>query len=145
MLVNVPSSRDPTMRVPGDGGSHLDLLSVEVLGTPYDLRGGWKGSPEPERWLEGYSSLVQPGFMDQVVRWRAMTPPDYEADLGLPRGHAAAYGGSPLAVLRRRDELTHYETRIDGLYLTGAGTYPGSGIWGASGRNAAQVILERHA
>ena len=29
-----------------------------------------------------------------------------------------------------------------GLYLTGAATFPGAGIWGASGRNCAAVVLE---
>jgi phytoene dehydrogenase-like protein len=40
-------------------------------------------------------------------------------------------------------ELTRYETPVKGLYLTGAATFPGAGIWGASGRNAALRILSR--
>ena len=32
---------------------------------------------------------------------------------------------------------------MPGLYLTGAATFPGAGIWGASGRNCATVILAR--
>ena len=81
-------------------------------------------------------------FLDTVERWRAMTPLIYEREFNLPRGHTTGFGGSPLsAMLGRPRELTRYETPVKGLYLTGAATYPGAGVWGASGRNAATVIL----
>jgi phytoene dehydrogenase-like protein len=137
--VNVPSALDTSLLVNGD-----DVFSLEVLFTPYRLRDGWSGSAEPERWLDVFSTLVQDGFVEGVRRWRAMTPIDYERDFGLERGLAPAFGGTPLSALVGRDrELTRYETPVRGLYLTGAGTFPGAGIWGASGRNAAHVILSR--
>ena len=40
----------------------------------------------------------------------------------------------------RDKELTRYKTSIDGLYLSGAATYPGAGIVGISGKNAADVV-----
>ena len=137
LFVNVPSVLDPTMQV---GGDHV--LSLEVLGTPYSLTGGWKGSPEPERWLEALASLAEPGFLDGVRRWRVMTPPDYEREFSLTKGHAPSFAGGPLAALVGRDrELTRYRTPVGGLYLTGAATFPGAGVWGASGRNTAHVVL----
>jgi phytoene dehydrogenase-like protein len=140
LFANLPSALDPTMAVGGPDGGHV--FSLEVLWTPYALAGGWEGSGEPERWLEVYAGLVQPGFLDGVRRWRAMTPPRYEADFGMPRGYAGSFTGGPLAALRgKQPELTRYETPVRGLYLTGAGTFPGSGIWGASGRNCARVVL----
>ena len=30
---------------------------------------------------------------------------------------------------------------ITGLYLSGAATFPGAGVWGVSGRNAARAVL----
>jgi phytoene dehydrogenase-like protein len=30
---------------------------------------------------------------------------------------------------------------VKGLYITGAATFPGAGVWGASGRNAAMTVL----
>ncbi len=33
-------------------------------------------------------------------------------------------------------------TPIEGMYLTGAATFPGAGVWGASGRNCAAVIID---
>jgi phytoene dehydrogenase-like protein len=139
LWLNVPSVVDPTMRA-GDG----DVLSLEVLFTPYRLRGGWEGSGEPRRWLDALCAVVEPGFREAVRRWRAVTPPDYERDFGLERGHAPGFSGTPLSVLLGRDrELTRYETPVRGLFLTGAGTFPGAGVWGASGRNAASVVLRR--
>jgi phytoene dehydrogenase-like protein len=137
LFANVPSALDPTMRVGDD-----QVFSLEVLYTPYAVAGGWPSSTEPERWLDRYGTLVQPGFLDGVRRWRAMTPDRYESEFRLPRGHVPSFAGGPLAaLLGRRPELTRYETPIPGLYLTGAATFPGAGVWGASGRNAATVIL----
>jgi phytoene dehydrogenase-like protein len=148
LFVNVPSVLDPTMRVPDHGPGphgHDHVLSLEVLGTPYARRGGWDDPAEPERWLRSLGSLTEPGFLDGVRRHRTMTPPDYERDLSLVRGHAPSFAGGPLAALagRRDRELTRYETPVRGLYLTGAATFPGAGVWGASGRNAAAVVLRR--
>ena len=51
-----------------------------------------------------------------------------------------------LAALRSaQPELTGYETAVPGLFLTGAATFPGAGVWGASGRNCATVVLARTA
>jgi phytoene dehydrogenase-like protein len=138
-LVNVPSVLDPTMAA---AGGHV--FSLEVLYTPYAVPGGWAASTEPPRWLERYASLVQPDFGDHVRRWRVMTPESYESDFSMRRGYATSFAGGPLAAfLGRRPELTRYETPISGLYLTGAATFPGAGVWGASGRNAALQVLRR--
>lgn len=140
-LANLPSVLDPTMRVDG-----RDVFSLEVLSTPYRLAEGWVQTREPQRWLRAYADLVEPGFGAAVGPWRAVTPPVYEAEWGMPRGYSPAYSGTPLAsLLGRNPEVSRYRTPVRGLYLTGAGTYPGAGIWGAPGRNAALTILAREA
>ncbi len=140
LFVNVPTVADPSLR-PVDGG---EVLSLEVLFTPYGLAGGWDSSGEPERWLELLAGFCEPGLLDTVRRWRVMTPVRYEREFSLVKGHAPAYAGGPLAALVGRDpELTRYETPVGGLFLTGAATFPGAGVWGASGRNTADVVL-RH-
>lgn len=137
MFANVPTVLDPTMAPPG-----RHVFSLEVLFTPYSLPGGWPGSAEPSRWLEQYATLVAPGFVDGIVDWRAMTPDRYEGEFHLPRGHATSFAGGPLAALRARPrELTRYQTPVRGLYLTGAATFPGAGVWGASGRSCALTVL----
>ena len=138
MMANVPSVLDPSMR--SRDGHHV--LSLEALFTPYDLEGGWEGSAEPARWLEVWSGLLQPGFLQSVDRYRTMTPDRYERELFLSRGYTPSYAGSPLSSLfGRRRELSRYRAPVPGLFLSGAGTYPGAGIWGASGRNAADAVL----
>lgn len=137
LLTNVPSVLDPTMMTAD--GNHV--LSLEVLYTPYSLRGGWPNSDEPRRWLDIWSKFVEPGALDSIVAWRAMTPDRYEAEFSMHRGHTPSYAGSPLAALvGRHRELTRYRSPIVGLYLSGAGTFPGAGVFGASGRNAADVV-----
>jgi phytoene dehydrogenase-like protein len=139
-IVNMPSVLDPTMQVAGPDGGHV--LSLEVIYTPYAVQGGWPTSQEPARWLSAYQSMVQPGWAAGVRRMRAMTPDIYESEFHLPRGHATSFAGGPLAALTGKDpELTRYQTPVKGLYLTGAATFPGAGVWGASGRNAAHTVL----
>ena len=73
-----------------------------------------------------------------------MTPDRYEREFHLPAGHATSFAGGPLAaLLNKNPELTRYRTPVEGLYLTGAATFPGAGVWGASGRNAAMKVLRR--
>jgi phytoene dehydrogenase-like protein len=136
-FANLPTVIDPSM---APDGKHV--FSLETLFTPYALPGGWPGSSEPQRWLDRYATLLEPGFLDGIEQWRAMTPDRYEQDFHLPRGHATSFAGGPLAALRGNPrELTRYTTPVQGLFLTGAATFPGAGVWGASGRNAALTVL----
>jgi phytoene dehydrogenase-like protein len=138
MLVNSPSEVDPTV---APHGRHV--FSLEVLYTPYAFTAGWADDREPRRWLDRVATQLQPGFVDSLVEWRAMTPDRYEREFHLPHGHATSFAGGPLAALHNKNpELTRYETAVKGLYITGAATFPGAGIWGASGRNAALRILQ---
>lgn len=137
LFVNVPSLLDPTI---APEGRHV--LSIEILLTPYAHPGGWGASSEPRRWLELLDSLCENDLLASIEDYRVMTPDVYERDFHLPRGHATSFAGGPLAALRNPDpELTGYQTAVPGLYLTGAATFPGAGIWGASGRNCATVVL----
>ena len=139
LLANVPTVIDPAL---DPDGRHI--LSLEALFTPYGLPGGWASSPEPSRWLDLFGTLTEPGFRESIVEWRAMTPDRYESEFHLPHGHATSFAGGPLAALRNKNpELTRYETPVKGLYITGAATFPGAGVWGASGRNAALKVLSK--
>lgn len=142
MFANVPSYHDPSMR--GNDVDAAHVFSLETLFTPYSHPGGWPSSPEPERWLALHDSLLHEGLRPDMGPWRAMTPDRYESEFHLPKGHATSFAGGPLAALRGRPkELTRYATPINGLYLCGAATFPGAGIWGASGRHCAREILGR--
>ncbi|HEY0407832.1 MAG TPA: hypothetical protein VGC89_19005, partial [Pyrinomonadaceae bacterium] len=45
-------------------------------------------------------------------------------------------------MFRPLPELSAYRTPIKNLYLTGASTHPGGGVFAASGRNTAHVVLQ---
>ncbi len=138
LMSNVPSVLDPSMR--SSDGHHV--LSLEVLFTPYELAGGWNGSPEPARWLDVWAGLLQPGFEASVDRYRTMTPDRYESEFMLSRGFTPSYAASPLAtLLGRRRELSRHRGPLTGLFLSGAATFPGAGVWGAAGRNTAQAVM----
>ncbi len=144
LFVQLPSALDPSVASGLPNGHHV--FSLEVLWTPYALNGGWIGSHEPQRWLSKVSELVKMAdgrpFHEHVVSWRHMGPREYESQFSLVRGHAPAFSGTPLTALTGRNpEQTRYETPITGLFLSGAATFPGAGIWGAPGRNAATAIL----
>lgn len=137
-FLNTPSVLDPSLRP--DAQSHV--LSLEVLWTPYAVRGGWRHSPAPLEWLERLASASSDDVLGSVRRWRVMTPRDYERDFSMPRGYAPSYSGSIAAtLLGRAPELSRYRTPLGGLFLTGAATFPGAGVWGASGRNTATTVL----
>ncbi len=136
-LVNVPTVLDTEMQPKPD----QHVLSLEVLFTPYSLEGGWPDSDEPARWLELLDGFMAPGTL-QIDRWRSMTPDRYEAEFRMHRGHTPSYAGPPLrALVGRQREATRYRSPIDGLYLSGAGTFPGAGVFGASGRNSADAVI----
>ena len=135
MLLNIPTNLDTTMQL--DPNEHV--LSLEVLFTPYGH--DWTDTKEPERWLALLESLCEPGTL-KIKRWRAMTPDRYEREFFMPRGHTPAYAGSPLAAFRgAQPELTRHHGPIAGLYLAGAAAFPGAGIFGGAGRNAAHRVL----
>jgi len=137
LLANAPTAIDPSLT---DAGRHV--FSLEALFTPYGFRDGWDSRDEPERWLRQYCEILEPGFFESIIDWRVYTPLDYETSFHLPRGHATSFSGGPLATLLGHDpELTRYETPVRGLYLTGAATFPGAGVWGASGRNTALTVI----
>jgi phytoene dehydrogenase-like protein len=146
-FVNTPSVKDPSVAEGLDEGQ--DIFSMETLWTPYALEGGWEGSAEPQRWLTKFGELVEVDqyatFADALDRWRLMGPREYESQFGMVRGYAPSFAGTPLTTMIGKDpELTRYETPVKGLFLTGAATFPGAGVWGAAGRNAAAAILRSH-
>lgn len=138
-ISNTPSTLDSTMR--SESGDHV--LSLEALWTSYESDAA-SSRTAAERWLRAWGTLTEQA-VDDIIEWRLMGPADYEREFSMARGHAPSFTGTPLSAVRGKPtELTRYRTPVQGLYMSGAGTYPGAGIWGAPGRNAASTIIRAH-
>ena len=101
LMVNVPSLVDPTMAPPATATCSAWRCCTRRTA----CSGGWASSPEPRRWLEQFATLVEPGFLESLGEWRAMTPDRYEREFHLPAGprHAASPAGrSPRCATRTR-------------------------------------------
>jgi phytoene dehydrogenase-like protein len=84
-----------------------------------------------------------PNLPGAVEHRHVYTPEDLEVEFGLPGGNI--YHGAmipdQLFAFRPAAGWADYRTPVRGLYLCGAGTHPGGGVWGAAGWNAAQAVL----
>ena len=86
---------------------------------------------------------MAPGFADSIEHVYVQTPLDLSRELNLVNGQVMHVEMSldQMFSWRPLPELSGYRMPADGLYLTGASTHPGGGVFGASGRTAAGVVL----
>jgi phytoene desaturase len=135
------SAIDPSVAPPG---RHSIFLWAQYV--PYQLAGGahWDDLREQvaDRILDvlyRYAPNMRGAILDRFIQ----TPLDLERRLGLLRGNVMHIEMSldQMFFLRPLPELSSYRTPIRGLYLTGASTHPGGGVFGASGYNTARVVL----
>lgn len=114
---------------------------------PYELSNGERWADIGRREGENLVAAVDaaaPGFASAVEHMYVQTPEDLERELGLRRGNVMHVEMSldQMFAWRPLPELAGYRTPVDGLFLTGASTHPGGGVFGASGRSAARVIID---
>lgn len=135
------SAVDDTLAPPGG-----EVLWLWAQYFPYELAGGkdWDSiAPSvAERILDTFEAYA-PGTKDSIVGQLFQHPLWLERELGLYRGNVMHLEMSldQMFALRPFLGMAEYKTHLKGLYLTGASTHPGGGIMGASGRNAARVLL----
>jgi phytoene dehydrogenase-like protein len=135
------SAADPMLAPPGK-----HVVSLWGQYTPYELASGasWDdiGPEIAERMLNKlaqYAPNVKNAVIDRLIE----TPLDLERTLGLLRGNIMHLDMSldQMFAFRPAPTMSNYRGPVNDLYLTGASTHPGGGIIGASGRNAATVVL----
>jgi phytoene dehydrogenase-like protein len=135
------SAVDDTLAPPGG-----EVLWLWAQYYPYALAGerGWDevGPEVAERILDTFERYA-PGTRSAVVGSLFQHPLWLERELHLPRGNVMHLEMSLDQMFALRPFLgsAEYRSTLPGLYLTGASTHPGGGIMGASGRNAARVVL----
>jgi phytoene dehydrogenase-like protein len=121
-------------------GRHV--MSVFTQPVPHTFRqGNWdSGREEVARVaLESVGRFCS-NIPDAVLDCKVLGPPDIERETGLSGGHIFQGECLPEYMWDRR--LTP-RTPMPGVFLCGAGTYPGGSVIGINGRNAAMEILAK--
>ena len=113
---------------------------------PYALSNGETWDAIREREADKLYDLVcqyAPNMRGKMIDRYIQTPLDLERTLGLLRGNVMHLEMTldQMFMFRPLPELSTYKTPLPGLYLTGASTHPGGGVFAASGYNTARVIL----
>ena len=141
VLLMTFSAIDPTIAPPGRHN-----ITAWAQWHPYALSNGENWDTIRER--EGNKIIAQvekaaPGFTQTIEHVHVQTPLDLERELGLLRGNVmhVEMGLDAMFMYRPLPEFAGYRGGVKGLYLTGASMHPGGGIFGASGRSAAGVLL----
>jgi phytoene dehydrogenase-like protein len=140
--VGIPTAYDPSLAPEGK-----QIVSLFVQYAPYHLaEGSWE--TERQRFADRVIATLgeyAPNLPGAIEHQLALAPPDLEARFGLTGGHIFHGELSPGQLFFGRPLVgwSRYATPIDGLYLCGSGTHPGGGVMGASGHNAANVVLRQ--
>jgi phytoene dehydrogenase-like protein len=140
MDIVIPSMIDPGMAPPG-----RHVMSIFVQYAPYQLNGGWSDAKREAFGNTVIKTLARyaPNIESLILHRQVLTPADIERITGLSEGNIfqGELALQQLFFLRPVPRWARYRTPIRGYWQCGAGTHPGGGIMGASGRLAAQEIL----
>ena len=140
MDIVIPSMIDPGMAPPGK-----HVMSIFVQYAPHNLTGGWTDARREAFGDAVVNTLTRyaPNLKGAILGRQVLTPLDIERTTGLTEGNifAGELALHQLFFLRPVAGWADYRTPIEGYWQCGAGTHPGGGIMGASGRLAALEIL----
>ncbi len=140
MDIIIPSMLDPGMAPPGK-----HVMSIFVQYAPYHLTGGWTDARRDQLGDTVINTLAEyaPNIRSAILHRQVITPADIERIVGLAEGNIfqGELSLQQMFFLRPVPAWARYRTPIVGLWQCGAGTHPGGGVMGASGRNAAHAIL----
>jgi len=125
LYLHRPTATDPSLAPPGHDTFYV-LAPVPNLEAGID----WRQAAEPYRRAiaRRLAETVLPGFEEEIVTSRLMTPLDFEQRLGAYRG--AGFGLAPELMQSAWFRPHNRSEEVDGLYLVGAGTHPGAGVPG---------------
>jgi phytoene dehydrogenase-like protein len=129
------SSHDPSVT---PDGKHI--MSVFAQPVPYAFaRGDWDfRRDEVARVALKSIGRFCSNLPEAVLQLEVMGPPDIERRTGLTGGHIFQGEVLPDYMWDRRLQP---RTPMKGVFLCGAGTYPGGSVIGINGRNAAMEVL----
>lgn len=142
LYLHSPCVTDPTLAPPGCGSFYV-LAPVPNLGTA-NLDWEVEGPRLRDRIFAYLEERYMPGLREQLVTQRIFTPYDFRDQLGAHLG--SAFSVEPLLTQSAWFRPHNRDSKIDNLYLVGAGTHPGAGIPGviASAKVTASLMLEEN-
>jgi phytoene desaturase len=134
------SAIDPDVAPPG---KHTVFLWAQYF--PYELSGGRQWDDIREATADSVLEVLYryaPNMRGKIIDRFIQTPLDLERRIGLLRGNVMHLEMSfdQMFFFRPLPDMAGYRTPVRGLYLTGASTHPGGGVFGASGMNTARVV-----
>ena len=114
---------------------------------PYELSTGENWDEIEEREADKLIDVVNsyaPNVRDSIIDRFIQSPLDLERRIGLLRGNVmhVEMEFDQMFYFRPLPEISRYKTPFKNLFLTGASTHPGGGVFGASGHNTAKVVLK---
>jgi len=123
---------------------HHTVSSI-IRYTPYKLsHGNWEDRVMELQ--EKYVSIWEEyaNFRPLIEHIEVLSPWHNELLLNIDQGHVSHLEQTLYQMLSFRPlpGYSDYRMPVKGLYLCGAGTHPGGGVSGASGHNAAMILLE---
>jgi len=144
MDIVIPSMIDPAMAPPGK-----HVMSIFVQYAPYGVKGGWSDARREALGDTVIDTLAEfaPNIRRAILHRQVITPADIERVIGLSEGNIfqGELSLQQMFFLRPVPAWAKYRTPVRGLFQCGAGTHPGGGVMGASGRLAARAILREAA
>ncbi|NJR61503.1 MAG: NAD(P)/FAD-dependent oxidoreductase [Cyanobacteria bacterium CRU_2_1] len=148
MYVVMPTMLDPSMAPEGNHTLWIEFFA------PYKIAGlegtglhgtGWTDELKnkvADRLIDKLAEYT-PNVKQSIIARQVESPAELSERLGAFNGNHYHIDMSleQMILFRPLPELANYETPIEGLYLTGAGTHPGGSISGMPGRNCARVFV----
>ncbi|PSR18661.1 NAD(P)/FAD-dependent oxidoreductase [filamentous cyanobacterium CCP3] len=148
LYVVVPTVMDPSM---APAGQHT--LWIEFF-APYEVKGAEGTGLMGTGWTDELKNKVAdrvidkladytPNLKQSIIARRVESPAELTQRIGVRKGNHYHIDMTldQMVFFRPLPEIANYQTPIEGLFLTGAGTHPGGSISGMPGRNCARMFL----
>ncbi|MBD1874729.1 NAD(P)/FAD-dependent oxidoreductase [Nodosilinea sp. FACHB-131] len=150
MYAVIPSLLDPSLAPPGQHTLWIEFFA------PYAIQGAEGTGLMGTGWTEDRKQQVAdrvlnklatyaPNLKSSIIARRVESPAEISDRLGVEKGNYYHFDMTLdlMMPFRPLPEIANYQTPIEQLFLTGAGTHPGGSISGMPGRNCARQFLQQ--
>ena len=142
LYLHAPSVTDPSLAP--EGSSAYYVLSPVPNLNAAQIDWQVEGPKYRDKILDYLEEWILPNLKDDLVTCRIFTPEDFKDELNAY--HGSAFSLEPILTQSAYFRAHNEDSKIDGLYLVGAGTHPGAGIPGVVGsaKATAGIILSKY-